>query len=131
MRSMSALVLVCWSAAASAQRPTPQKILDDYVRAVGGTKALAQIRSETLAGSLSEEATGKTGSSSLIVKAPNRYYLEIIVEPERDVDAYNGMSAWGQDAAAYVRTLTGEAAKEAVAAGQYWNSRLVDVKKDK
>jgi hypothetical protein len=98
---------------------------------VGGTKALAQIRSETLAGSLSEEATGKTGSYSLIVKAPNRYYLEIIVEPERDVDAYNGMSAWGQDAAAGVRTLTGEAAKEAVAAGQYWNSRLVDVKKDK
>jgi hypothetical protein len=125
--------LIFLTVAASAQplKTTPQRVLDEYVKAVGGTKALAQIRSETLAGSLTEESTGKTGSYSLIVKAPNRYYSEIIVEPDRDVDAYNGMSAWGQDSAAGVRTLTGDAAKEAEASGRYWNSRLVDVKKDK
>ncbi len=130
---MGRIVLIFLTVVASAQPPktTPQKVIDDYLRAAGGAKTLSQIRSETLAGSLTEQSTGKTGSYSLIVKAPNRYYSEIIVEPDRDVDAYNGMSAWGQDGAAGVRTLTGEAAKEAAGAGQYWNSRLVDVKKDK
>jgi hypothetical protein len=130
---MGRFVLIFLTVVAWAQPPktTPQKVIDDYVRAMGGAKALAQIRSETIAGSLREEATGKTGSYSLIVKAPNRFYLEIIVEPDRDVDAYNGMSAWGQAAQAGVRTLTGDAAKEAEASGRYWNSRLADVKKDK
>jgi hypothetical protein len=135
---MKALVFICVAAVASAQslKTTPQKVLpqrviDDYVRAVGGAKALAQIRTETIAGSLTEESTGKMGSYSLIVKAPNRLYSEIIVEPDRDVDAYNGMSAWGQNGQDGVRTLTGAAAKEAEGAGQYWNSRLADVKKSK
>ncbi len=130
---MKALVFICVAAVASAQAPkiTAQKVIEDYVRAVGGAKALAQIRTETIAGSLSEGATGNTGSYSMIVKAPNRLYAEIIVEPDRDVDAFNGMSAWVQDSAAGVRTLTGDAAKEVEAAAQYGNSRLVDVKRDK
>jgi hypothetical protein len=135
---MRALVFTCVAAVAWAQAPKatpqnilPQRVIDEYVRALGGAKALAQIRTGTIAGSLTEESTGKMGSYSLIVKAPNRYYSEIIVEPDRDVDAYNGMSAWGQDGREGVRTLTGAAAKEAEGAGQYWNSRLVDVKKSK
>ncbi len=53
------------------------------------------------------------------------------MEPEHAVEAYNGMSAWGQNPAEGAKTLTGEAAKEAEAVGRYWNGRLVDVKKDK
>ncbi len=110
---------------------TPQKIIDEYLRAEGGSKALAQIRTETIAGSLTEESTGKTGSYSLIAEAPNQFYSEIIIEPDHTAEAYNGMSAWGQNPAEGARTLTGEAAKEAEAAGRYWNGRLTDVKKDK
>jgi len=110
---------------------TPQKVIDDYLRAAGGAKAIAAIQTETIAGSLKEESTGKIGSYSLIVKGPNRFYSEIIVEPDRDVDAYNGMSAWGEHAQQGVHTLTGAAAKEAEGAGQYWNSRLADPKKSK
>ncbi len=116
---------------AQPQKTTPQKVIDDYVRALGGAKALAKIQTETIAGSLSEETTGKTGSYSLIVKAPNRFYSEIIVEPDRDVDAYNGMSAWAPKSQEGVHTLTDAAAKEAEAAGLYWNGRLAEVKKDK
>jgi hypothetical protein len=110
---------------------TAQKVIDDYVRAAGGAKALAQIQTETIAGNLSEESTGKTGTYSRIVKAPNRFYSEIIMDPDRDIDAYNGMSAWGQDSAGSAHTLTGEAAKDAEAEAQYWNSHLADVKKAK
>src|ERR1700678_740326 len=57
---------------------TVQKVIDEYLQAQGGKKAVAQIRTETIAGSLIEEASGKTGSWSLITKAPNRFYFEII-----------------------------------------------------
>jgi len=131
MKSTALALLFSVVSLAQSQKITPQKVIDDYVRATGGAKALAQIQTETIAGSLSEESTGKTGSYSLIVKAPNRFYSELIVEPNRDVDAYNGKSAWGQDFSEGTHTLTGDAAKEAEAAGRYRNGRLADLKKDK
>ena len=56
------LALLCGAALwAQPQKtaPQPQKVIDDYLRAAGGSKALAQIQTEKIAGSLSEEATGK------------------------------------------------------------------------
>lgn len=108
---------------------TAQKAIDEYLKALGGSKALAQIRTETIAGSLTEESTGRKGSWALITKAPNRFYSEIIVGTDRVVEAYNGMSAWGQNSSGDPLTLTGEAAKQAEASGRYWNNRLADLKK--
>jgi hypothetical protein len=115
----------------SAPAQTPQKVIDDYLRAEGGSKVLAQIRTAAIAGSLTEESTGQTGSYSLIVKAPDRFYSEIIIGPDRSVEAFNGMSAWAQDSPEGAHTLTGPAATEAEAAGRYWNSPLVELKKNK
>src|SRR5439155_1839050 len=84
---------------------TPQKVIDEYLRAQGGAKRLAEIRTATIVGSLREESSGKTGSFSLITKAPNRFYLEIIADADRAVEAYNGMSAWIQDSTEGTRTL--------------------------
>ena len=108
-----------------------QKIIDSYLHATGGAKTLGQIQTATLAGSLTEESTGNTGSFSLITKAPNRFYLEIVAGPDRSVEAYNGMSAWGQDGSQGTHTLTGAAANEVEGAAIYWNSRLVDIKRAK
>lgn len=135
---MRALLFLCLAELAAAQpqkapakKTTPQKILEDYQRAAGGAKALEQIQTQTLAGSLTEEATGNTGSFSRIVKAPNLFYSEVIVDADRQVEAYNGKSAWGEDSKDGIRTLTGAAAKQAEASAQYWNSRLVELKKAK
>jgi hypothetical protein len=98
---------------------------------MGGSKMLARIQTQSIAGNLTETSTGRTGSYSLITKAPNRFYLEQLIEPDHEVTAYNGMSAWAQNPADGVRTLTGPASKEAEGSGRYWNGRLVDVKKDK
>jgi len=97
----------------------------------GGAKAVARIRTETIAGNLTEESTGKTGSWSLISRAPDRFYTEIIAGPDRIVEAYNGMSPWGQYSPEDARTLTGDAAAQTEAAARYWNERLADVKKSK
>ena len=98
-----------------------KKIVDEYVRAEGGTKALARIQSGSITGSLTDGATGQSGTYSLITKAPDKFYSEIIIEPYRLIEAYNGKSAWGQetradevnadssrDSTGAPRTLTGE-----------------------
>ena len=116
-----------------------QKIVDEYVHAEGGAKALAKIQTASITGSLVDDATGQSGTYSLITKAPNRFYSEIIVEPHRLIEAYNGKSAWGQDTTAdsspdstgAPHTLTGAVATEWEAAGRYLNSRLADTKKSK
>ncbi len=126
-----------------------QKIVDEYVHAEGGAKALAGIQTASITGSLTDDATGQSGTYSLITKAPNKFYSEIIVEPRRLIEAYNGKSAWGQDtsdqdssaqdtgansssgAVDAPHTLTGAVASEWEAAGRYLNSRLADAKKSK
>jgi hypothetical protein len=126
-----------------------QKIVDDYVHAEGGAKALAKIQTASIAGNLVDDATGQSGTYSLITKAPDKFYSEIIIEPHRLIEAYNGKSAWGQDtsgnntsgqetgadsssdSAGAPHTLTGTVATEWEAAGRYLNSRLADAKKSK
>jgi len=121
-----------------------QKIVDEYVHAEGGAKALAKIQTASITGSLTDDATGQSGTYSLITKAPNKFYSEIIVEPRRMMEAYNGKSAWGQDtfgqetrtdsssdSTGAPHTLTGAVASEWEAAGRYLNSRLADAKKSK
>ena len=127
-----AVLAVGLPAVLTAETPLkPEKIVAEYVNAMGGAKMLARIQTQSIAGNLSETSTGRTGSYSLITKAPNRFYMEQLIEPDHEVTAYNGMSAWGQNPADGVRTLTGAASKEAEGSGRYWNGRLVDVKKDK
>jgi hypothetical protein len=110
---------------------TPQKIIDEYVRAEGGAKALAKVQSLTIAGSLREESTDTNGSYSLITKAPNKFYSEIVIEPQHTIAAYNGMSAWGQDSTGAPHTLTGAEAAEWEATSRYLNGHLASAKKDK
>jgi hypothetical protein len=122
------VILISFAVVSPAQ--TPRKVIEEYLQAEGGQKAVAQIRTENIAGNLIEESTGKTGSWSLIAKAPDRFYSEIIAGTDRVVEAYNGKSSWAQDSTG-TRTLTGDAARATEATSHYWNDRLSDVKKSR
>jgi hypothetical protein len=125
---------------------TPQKIVAEYIRAEGGARALTRIQSLTIEGSLhvvpagdssrpsdseAADAVSSSGSYSLITKAPNKLYSEIVVEPQHIVAAYNGKSAWGQDGTAASHTFTGRDAVEWESTARYLNDRLLNAKKDR
>jgi len=131
MKRIVALAGLVTGLAGVSSAQTAQNIIEKYLRAAGGAKALGQVHTATIAGSLTDEATGQTGSYALVTKSPNRFYMEIIAGPGRAVEAYNGMSAWGQDGTQGLHTLTGKEASEVEGAARYWNSRLADVKKAK
>jgi hypothetical protein len=129
--------LVFFAGSSGAQ--TPQKIIDEYIHAEGGARALARIQSLSIAGSLHvqspDDSSQQSGSYSLITKAPNKLYSEIIIEPQRVVASYNGKSAWGEDSSSGhdpgPHTFTGREAAGWESTARYLNDRLLNAKKDK
>jgi hypothetical protein len=125
---------------------TPRKVISDYIHAEGGAHSLARIQSLTIEGSLrvrpaedasrpsgsqaDADADSSSGSYSLIAKAPNKLYSEIVVEPRHIVAAFNGKSAWGQDGSGAAQTFTGREAVEWESTARYLNDRLLNAKKD-
>src|SRR6266567_5451313 len=124
-----ALTLTPGASPARAQEE-PGKIVDQYVKAAGGGRALAKIQTLTLEGNFTSD-DGKTGTYTLDTKLPNRYYSELLVGEKNLIEAYNGKSAWHENAAGELGTLVGPDGMQLEAAAQYYNSRLVNPKKTK
>jgi hypothetical protein len=116
------------TAPAGAQEPG--KVVDQYVKAVGGAKALGRIQTLTIEGTFTG-ADGKAGAYTFDAKLPNRLYTELLVGEHSIIEAYNGKSAWHQTATGELGTLTGPAGAQLEAASQFYNSRLVDLKRHK
>jgi hypothetical protein len=123
-----ALIATCTTTPAHAQ--DAGKIVDQYIKAEGGSKTLSKVITLTLEGTLANAANEKSGTYTLITKLPNRYYSELADRDRISIEAYNGKSAWHQTAGE-LGTLVGPEGAQLEAAGQYYNSRLVNAKKNK
>jgi len=123
-----ALIPACITIPAHAQDAA--KIVDQYIKAEGGSKVLAKINTLTLEGTFANTANEKAGTYTLITKQSNRYYSELVDGDRTSIEAYNGKSAWHQNAGE-LATLVGPEGAQLEAAGQYYNSRLVNAKKNK
>src|SRR5438445_7059713 len=106
------------------------KIVEQYVKAAGGGKALARIQTLTIEGTFAGD-DGKSGTDTLDTKLPNRYYSELLVGEKNVIEAYNGKSAWHQSPAGELGTLVGPEGMQLEAAAQFCNSRLLNLKKNK
>ncbi len=107
------------------------KIIDQYVKAVGGNKSLSKLQTLSLDGSFSATGDAKPGTYSLRIKQPNRYYSELRSDGKTLIESYNGKSVWHQNENGEINTLLGPQALEVEAAGQYYNSRLQSLSKKK
>ncbi len=124
-----AFLLFCASVPVRAQ--DAGKIVEQYIKAEGGSKALSRIHTLTLEGTFTNPVDGKTGTYTFNTKLPNRYYSEIVAGDRTLIEAYNGKSAWHQTAHREIATLTGSEGNQLEAAGLYYNTRLANAKKDK
>jgi hypothetical protein len=123
------LMLAILSTPARAQ--DAEKIIDQYVKAQGGSKLLSKVQTLTMEGTITNATDGKSGTYTVDTKLPNRYYSELVVGDRNVIEAYNGKSAWHQTATGEITTLVGVEGAQLEAAGQYYNSRLVNAKKNK
>src|SRR5580692_7948184 len=127
----ASLLALSLTPTAFAQAPEPRKIADQYIKAAGGSKALSKIQTMTLEGSFTNAADGKSGTYTFDTKLPNRYYSELVVGDINVIEAYNGKSAWHQSAAGELGTLLGQEGLQLEAASSYYNSRFLNLKKNK
>jgi len=128
LRAIIALIPACMTIPARAQDAA--KIVDQYIKAEGGSKTLSKVNTLMLEGTFANRASEKVGTYTLITKQANRYYSEIVDGDRISIEAYNGKSAWHQNAD-QLGTLVGPEGAQLEAAGQYYNSRLVNAKKNK
>jgi hypothetical protein len=134
MRRSASLILVSLlffgSISYSARAQEPAKVVQEYVKAAGGSRALSKIRTLSIEGTFATE-DGQSGTFTLDTKLPNRYYLELLVGEQNLIEAYNGKSAWHMDASGEPSTLVGQEGMQLEAASRYYNSRLLNPKKEK
>src|SRR5580658_5264423 len=127
--AVAALIAALFVAPARAQ--DPEKIIDQYIKAQGGAKNLAKAQTISIEGAFTNAADGKTGTYTFDTKLPNRYYSEIVLGDQNVVEAYNGKSAWHRTTNGDITTLVGVDGTQLESAGQYYNSHLVNAKKNK
>ncbi len=131
IRPLAAIALLLLTVFARPSRAQDAaKIVDQYIKAEGGSKALSKMQTLTLEGTFSA-ADGQAGSYTFNTKLPNRYYSELVVGDRSLIEAYNGKSAWHRDSSGEIATLVGAEGAQLEAAGLYYNSRLVNAKKNK
>jgi hypothetical protein len=134
MRRFLLLLCLAWLALPSPRLCRAQdasKIIDQCVKAAGGNKTLGKVRTILIDGTIQAGGDEKSGTYSFRVKLPNRYYTEVRSAGKIQIEAYNGKSAWHQEANSEIGTLLGQNALEIEATAEYYNSRLMNLSKQK
>jgi hypothetical protein len=117
--------------AAPAHAQDVTKILNQYAKASGGARALSKIQTITMEGTVAAQHGGKPGAYTFDVKLPNRYYTELLIGDQPLIEAFNGKSAWHQNAGGEISTLVGPEGLQLEAAARYYNSHLLNPQKNK
>jgi len=108
-----------------------QKVIDQYLKAVGGSKAVSRLQTLSIDGSVAVVGDAAPGTYTFKVKRPNRFYTELRANGDTLIESYNGKSAWHQAADGEIGTLLGHDAGEMEIAAQYYNTRLESLAKRK
>lgn len=132
--TVAALLTVFFSAhapAAAQQKPqklpSPEKIVGDYYKAVGGKKRLAAVRDATYELAV-DGGPGGESRVRMLTKAPSSSRSELKNDGAEVVAASNGRTAWQRGAGGVVETLTGEAGNTAKLQAILGGARLLDYK---
>lgn len=108
-----------------------EAIVEQNVKAQGGAKTLSKVQTVAIEGNFTRTSDGKSGTYTFDTRSPNRLYSEIVSGGQVLIEAYNGKSAWHQNADGEIATLIGPEGAQLEAAGQYYNFAIANPKKSK
>jgi carboxyl-terminal processing protease len=78
--------------------PSPKEVIEKYIAAIGGDKALLNVTSRVSVGTVEITAMGLTGKAELFEQAPNQSALILSIEGLGSMrDTSDGKSRWLQD----------------------------------
>src|SRR5580698_786173 len=125
------LACVCAPAPGQAQTPDAGKIIDAYLKAAGGARALSRVQTLSIEGTVAGVGDANSGTYTFDTKLPNRYYTELILGGKSVIESYNGKSAWREDSSGSPVTMFGQESVDMQAEAQFANLRLLNLKKNK
>lgn len=127
-------IIIAALCASSASAQSADKIVKQAVKAMTngkGEKALREIRSWQVKGTITNLKDGSSGSYRAAAAQPSLYVREFDLRGLEVSAGYNGKSSWARDSRDGLRTLTGDASRDFQTEARYRNARWLDYKKDK
>ncbi len=122
------LTLVCLG---NVSAQSPNKILKQANRALGGEKVLQAVKSWQKTGKITRLADGASGTFEMQAARPNFYNSSFDLNGFETEVGYNGKSGWRRDSRDGLRTLTGDASRDFQFETAFRNARWLNYKKDK
>jgi hypothetical protein len=110
---------------------SPNKILSQANRALGGEKILKSVRSRAAKGKIKRLSDGASGNYLAQSDAPHFYAESFDLNGFEIAGGYNGKSGWTRNSKDGLRTLTGEASRDFQAEAVFRSSRWLNYKQDK
>lgn len=110
---------------------SPDKILKNAVKAMGGEKALRNINSTKSSGRITRMSDNATGNFQSQAVQPNLYTSSFDLGGFETAVGYNGKSSWSRDSKNGLLTLTGDASRSFQVEASYRNNRWLNYKKEK
>jgi hypothetical protein len=110
---------------------SPNKILKQAEKALGGTKALQNTRSVRKEGTITRIKDGASGAFLMQNADPNFYSESWDLNGFETASGYNGKSGWTRDSREGLRTLTGTASRDFQTEVSYRNNLWLTYKKEK
>ncbi|CAA9418352.1 MAG: hypothetical protein AVDCRST_MAG74-3073 [uncultured Pyrinomonadaceae bacterium] len=128
--SITLLVLLMTAATMNAAQ-SPDKILKQATRALGGEKVLQSVKSWRKTGTITRLKDGASGNFKEQAAQPNLYNAAFDLNGFETETGFNGKSGWTRNSRDGLRTLTGEASRDFGAEAVYRNARWFNYKKNK
>ena len=116
---------------ATVQAQSPNKILGQANKALGGEKVLKAARSWQATGKITRKSDGASGAYQSFANNPNFFGGIFDLNGFEVSVGYNGKSGWIRDSRNGLKTLTGDAGKDFQAEALYRNARWLNAKAEK
>lgn len=110
---------------------SPSAVLRSAEKALGGKKAISNVRSWQRDGVITKTSTGISGRYTQSTRSPDLFYTGFELEGFETEIGSNGRSSWIRDSRDGLRTLTGDQAVDLQAEAGYRSHLWLNYKKDR
>ncbi len=125
------LFILCALSFVNVLAQSPDKILKQANKSLGGEKALQAIQSREKIGKITRVKDGGSGNFRERLAQPNFYNVAFDLDGFETETGFNGKSGWTRDSRDGLRTLTGAASRDLQAETNYRNRLWLNYKKEK
>jgi hypothetical protein len=130
-RVLHFFILICFLFAFDAAAQSPNKVLKQAEKALGGAKALRNVRSRQRTGAITRVKDGASGAFLAQSAAPNFYNESFDLDGFEIESGYNGKSGWTRNSREGLLTLTGDKSRDFQTEVNYRNNLWLNYKKEK